>query len=559
MSTAAKTPSARLPRFAAISGLLVLGLSLVACPGPDARYREGSGGNGATSSSASSTTASAGGGGGAGGQATGGGGAGGEAECADVGDCPLATECVSYECSAGACVPTFSADGTALATQSDGDCQVVVCDGAGHEESRADDGDPFVDDNECTLDECLGGAPSNPNTAAGEACVSGGSYCDGSGSCVECLVPAQCASSVCSGGACQSATCNDGVQNGSETGLDCGGPSCLPCPVLLAVAGSSSAMWAGELGASGVWSGGAVAATMASAPSLAIDGLGSGVAVFRAPTTNLLTALIHPPGGAWSAPAIVDPLVTTREAPSAVGGDTGVHVVFHGSDFKHYYAQFAAGAWAVKGEKVQLPGMGLHSFGPSPARVAVLGQDVVIAHAGNDSNVYVQVRTAGVWQVATQLAANTSLPPAIVALPVGPELLVAFADSTGLLRFATRTQGAWTAPAAVPSALTNDPPSLAALPNGDVWLGFRGQNGKLYVAKYSAGSFGAASDALTPAPAITSAPTLAPGLSPVMTELLYVDGASALAHTRLDGLGVWSAASAPGAVGVTYAAAASFP
>ena len=63
----------------------------------------------------------------------------------------------------------------------------------------------------------------------------------------------------------------------------------------------------------------------------------------------------------------------------------------------------------------------------------------------------------------------------------------------------------------VPGALTNDPPSLAALPSGDAWLGFRGQNGKLYVAKFSGGAFGAATDALTPAPAITSAPGLAAG------------------------------------------------
>jgi Sulfatase-modifying factor enzyme 1 len=37
-----------------------------------------------------------------------------------------------------------------------------------------------------------------------------------------------CQSKVCTGGVCQVPTCNDGVQNGTETDIDCGG-SCPPC------------------------------------------------------------------------------------------------------------------------------------------------------------------------------------------------------------------------------------------------------------------------------------------------------------------------------------------
>jgi hypothetical protein len=39
-------------------------------------------------------------------------------------------------------------------------------------------------------------------------------------------VAADCQSGVCAGGVCQAPSCGDGVQNGTETGLDCGGPSC---------------------------------------------------------------------------------------------------------------------------------------------------------------------------------------------------------------------------------------------------------------------------------------------------------------------------------------------
>ena len=38
-----------------------------------------------------------------------------------------------------------------------------------------------------------------------------------------------CESGICIGGICIQATCDDGVQNGLETGVDCGGPECAPC------------------------------------------------------------------------------------------------------------------------------------------------------------------------------------------------------------------------------------------------------------------------------------------------------------------------------------------
>lgn len=39
------------------------------------------------------------------------------------------------------------------------------------------------------------------------------------------------AASVCQGGGGTTPTCTDGIQNGQETGVDCGGPDCQPCQV----------------------------------------------------------------------------------------------------------------------------------------------------------------------------------------------------------------------------------------------------------------------------------------------------------------------------------------
>lgn len=45
-----------------------------------------------------------------------------------------------------------------------------------------------------------------------------------------CFSGADCQSGVCMGGVCQAPTCTDGVENGNETGVDCGGGTCPPCP-----------------------------------------------------------------------------------------------------------------------------------------------------------------------------------------------------------------------------------------------------------------------------------------------------------------------------------------
>jgi hypothetical protein len=44
-----------------------------------------------------------------------------------------------------------------------------------------------------------------------------------------CEVPNDCSTGVCAEGACSHATCDDLVRNGTETGVDCGGPDCDAC------------------------------------------------------------------------------------------------------------------------------------------------------------------------------------------------------------------------------------------------------------------------------------------------------------------------------------------
>ena len=140
-------------------------------------------------------------------------GAGACVDCNSASQCGTDTVCQTFTCTGGGtCQTNNVAAGTDLpgGSQMGGDCQVLECDGLGAVRSVALDTDVPVDGMQCTEDVCTSGAPSNPNSSAGQACTeSGGSQCNGMGSCVECLVADDCGTSTfcrsfaCSNGACQ--------------------------------------------------------------------------------------------------------------------------------------------------------------------------------------------------------------------------------------------------------------------------------------------------------------------------------------------------------------------
>jgi hypothetical protein len=97
------------------------------------------------------------------------------------------------------------------------------------------------DGNPCTADLCTAGICSNPPEAPETPCPDPKGVCDGKGTCVECLVRsganeyADCAGNypndpICDGATDKCVSCNDGVKDGKETGVDCGGPDCGACP-----------------------------------------------------------------------------------------------------------------------------------------------------------------------------------------------------------------------------------------------------------------------------------------------------------------------------------------
>jgi hypothetical protein len=118
--------------------------------------------------------------------------------------CLTSTECRTVTCHGETCDSVSASPDTPIA-QINHDCSKRQCDGSGNVVTVPDPGDiPENDLNGCTVEDCDDSTP--PSAPAGTACPNGA--CDGLGHC---------------------ATCNDGVRNGNETDIDCGGPDCPGC------------------------------------------------------------------------------------------------------------------------------------------------------------------------------------------------------------------------------------------------------------------------------------------------------------------------------------------
>ncbi len=152
----------------------------------------------------------------------------GAPRCGDGKTCLTETDCASLSCKGGACQPPTSSDGIKNGTETDIDCgggaptnaprcatgktcvETSDCDAAACTDAVCQaptNGDGIKNGSETDID-CGGGAPTNaPRCATGKTCAE----------------TSDCDDVLCTGGVCQPATSTDGIQNGSETDIDCGG------------------------------------------------------------------------------------------------------------------------------------------------------------------------------------------------------------------------------------------------------------------------------------------------------------------------------------------------
>jgi hypothetical protein len=149
-------------------------------------------------------------------------------------DCIDDKPCVASgkKCTQGRCTFSTCANAKQDGTETAPDCGGFDC-------NPCDDGKTCKGDLDCASNNCTQGTKTCGSTCTdnkrdgdetgtdcgGAVCVQARQACaDGYG----CKLPRDCMSGVCKAGKCQQPNCTDGVKNGAETGIDCGG-SCGSC------------------------------------------------------------------------------------------------------------------------------------------------------------------------------------------------------------------------------------------------------------------------------------------------------------------------------------------
>jgi len=151
---------------------------------------------------------------------------------------PGATVCVQ-----GVCAPMHCANGMQDSDETDLDCGGSAC-------PPCQVGQECMSPRDCYSQVCAapdGGTPRCQQPSCSDSAKNGqeadrdcgGPTCKPCGIGLDCLLPRDCESGVCmptgipgqgQPDQCQPPSCSDGLQNGSETGIDCGGDGgCRPC------------------------------------------------------------------------------------------------------------------------------------------------------------------------------------------------------------------------------------------------------------------------------------------------------------------------------------------
>jgi hypothetical protein len=166
-------------------------------------------------------------------------------ECALDSNCPGTTN----DCTHPACDKTSFTCGewnapsgtvTANPAQKAGDCQQKQCDGSGNVIDVFLAGDTLTDNNDCTTDTCVAGAPGSPPAmsytalADGHSCATGGGTICYQGKCKGCVPASTCQPATCVGNVLyKAATCATDGTCPTQVQQSCGAYKCVAgasCP-----------------------------------------------------------------------------------------------------------------------------------------------------------------------------------------------------------------------------------------------------------------------------------------------------------------------------------------
>ena len=154
--------------------------------------------------------------------------------CADGKTCNDDADCVSQVCTNNKCAMPSCTDGVQNGTETDTDCGGNACPKCGTGKMCGNNGDCQSDvcNGGVCIDQCSDGVKDGMETDVD----CGGGTCGKCANGKMCSAGSDCTSGDCyhtGGGAgqktCHANLCNDGVKDGNETGVDCGGPCAAKC------------------------------------------------------------------------------------------------------------------------------------------------------------------------------------------------------------------------------------------------------------------------------------------------------------------------------------------
>jgi len=158
--------------------------------------------------------------------------------CRVSSDCGETTECTDWACEAHVCRPKYQPLGHGVLSGSvPGDCGAWICDGHGRMIEVPDSTDTRKENVPCHVWECDGHTPVLIPVFRASCALPGNieGLCDELGKCQQCLKDSDCfqADEWCYQNVCVS--CSNGIQDGDEIGVDCGGTcgDCLGTPCIL--------------------------------------------------------------------------------------------------------------------------------------------------------------------------------------------------------------------------------------------------------------------------------------------------------------------------------------
>ena len=153
--------------------------------------------------------------------------------CAVNKGCSVGADCVTATCIQKICRAATSTDGVKNGTETDVDC-------GGPDAPPCKPGEDCLAGNDCESKICMANTCTTPSSTDGvkngtETDVDCGGPDPLTPRCApprSCVAGGDCDSGVCTGNACQAPSPTDGVRNGTETDVDCGGPDvAIPrCP-----------------------------------------------------------------------------------------------------------------------------------------------------------------------------------------------------------------------------------------------------------------------------------------------------------------------------------------